>query len=185
MTNKNRGFSSIILIIIVILVLGGGYWLWQNQLGSPTSKLVPDDWQTYRNEEYGFEFGYPSNWTIEIPGEGDRFYEESGFFFIGLDRQNRQTNSVGAPILGLAIHGNEKDLDSFFVFNDLKGEKKDVIISGVSARQNLSIGQNGKPAISVGFIVNKNGFLLSSFDSEGDETVNLANQILSTFRFTK
>jgi len=39
---KNRGFSSIALIIIIIvLVLGGGYWVWQNRLGSPTSKSAP------------------------------------------------------------------------------------------------------------------------------------------------
>ncbi len=35
---QNKGFSSLALIIVAVLVLGGGYWVWQNQLGSRTSK---------------------------------------------------------------------------------------------------------------------------------------------------
>lgn len=38
---KNKGFASRALIIIAVLVLGGGYLVWKDKLGSPTSKLSP------------------------------------------------------------------------------------------------------------------------------------------------
>jgi len=40
----------------------------------PTSQVDTSNWQTYRNEEFGFEFKYPHKWetepvTFESPGE--------------------------------------------------------------------------------------------------------------------
>ena len=75
--SKNKGFSAIVLIIILAILAGGGYAVWQKE--DSNNKVPPpvintdeqidianntdiSDWQTYRNEEYGFEFQYPEDW---------------------------------------------------------------------------------------------------------------------------
>lgn len=36
----------------------------------PSGTLVKENWQTYRNEEYGFEVRYPGDWTPEFKNVG-------------------------------------------------------------------------------------------------------------------
>ena len=77
-SSRTRYFIAAILILAAALL---GFWVWQNQFGNPpdgeagpTSKLPPVEpplaetsnfdastWKTYRNEESGFEFQYPSD----------------------------------------------------------------------------------------------------------------------------
>lgn len=68
----------ILIIIIIIVVLGGGFLVYQYGFkpsresgvsGEPSQKGLTKDetanWETYRNEEYGFEIKYPKNWTTK------------------------------------------------------------------------------------------------------------------------
>lgn len=74
----NKRISTLIGILIILIwaVLAG--WVLVQQLGElskevleiPEEKISPvtdetADWQTYRNEEYGFEIKYPKNWGIK------------------------------------------------------------------------------------------------------------------------
>ncbi|MBI2100738.1 MAG: hypothetical protein HYT47_01860, partial [Candidatus Vogelbacteria bacterium] len=81
MKNK-QGFSTLVLIIILAaLALGGEYAAWKNRSstpigGSPTSPDVDSfttapapttdldttGWKTYRDDSFGFEVEYPSDW---------------------------------------------------------------------------------------------------------------------------
>jgi len=53
--------KKIIIIIIIIIVGGLGYWIYQSTL---TPKGEDTGWKVYRNEERGFEIGYPNNWYV-------------------------------------------------------------------------------------------------------------------------
>ena len=70
--NTKSGFGSAGLILVILIIIGGGLYLWSQKTatdpndGSPTS--ITDgtaDWKTYRNEEYGFELGYPNDLFVK------------------------------------------------------------------------------------------------------------------------
>ncbi len=54
-----------------LVLAGGGIFVWQRgyidnaQKQRIQAENTIVDWQTYRNEEFGFEFRYPSNYSIE------------------------------------------------------------------------------------------------------------------------
>lgn len=64
--------AKIILIIVIITILAVlGYILFWPEKPVDNGNVPPDDtgidtsdWQTYMNEEYGFEVKYPKTWTI-------------------------------------------------------------------------------------------------------------------------
>ncbi|MGB0757202.1 MAG: PsbP-related protein [Patescibacteria group bacterium] len=80
----NKKNIIVIISILGILLIGGSVWYVQknNQPDNEdhttqapqegeliASDIDTSDWQTYRNEEYGFEFMYPEGWGVVLEGE--------------------------------------------------------------------------------------------------------------------
>ena len=74
-TKPNKKISTLIGILIIVvfaLIVGGAiYWYSKEKFETPevkvSEKTITDEtanWKTYRNEEYGFEVKYPSNWQL-------------------------------------------------------------------------------------------------------------------------
>jgi hypothetical protein len=65
-------FIVVLIIIVLITVVIGGIFIWQYSVlqNNPTNSLpavnqqATEDWKTYTNKEYGFEFKYPSELEI-------------------------------------------------------------------------------------------------------------------------
>lgn len=66
------------------------------------------DWKTYRNEKYGFEVKYPSNFVLVTTYEN--LYPDQSFthFYRTYDYQSmlKRKNSEGPPVIQLAIYKN-------------------------------------------------------------------------------
>ena len=76
--SNQKGFSKISIIIIVLILIGGAYFVFskkdksipaqntENQNSqskqSSTRNSTINNWSTYKNDKYGFEFQYPSTW---------------------------------------------------------------------------------------------------------------------------
>lgn len=76
--SNQKGFSKVAIIIIVLILIGGAYFVFSKKdknipaqntenKNSQLSQSIDGDlsmnnWKAYRNDQYGFEFKYPTNW---------------------------------------------------------------------------------------------------------------------------
>ncbi|MCX6752632.1 MAG: hypothetical protein NTZ87_04025 [Candidatus Nomurabacteria bacterium] len=236
MKNSQKGFIVPLLIaIIAVLVIGGGVYIYNNKkVGEPVlpedtttqtttqnqqqtnTRTLPvtldlsssstSNWKTYTNNEYGFEFKYPTDWTYVQPSKfvtSIRFFKSSKIEeykkFIdgggdGAYGDSSAADNVGTTILGVYAKGNgSTSLDSYLGggyeyeqgnFSETKiGDK---FIVKIGQKDHMYIGHylflNSNHANGVTFSVDYNPLPSNGLLGVEDPIIE---KIVSTFKFTR
>ena len=140
------------------------------------------DWQTYKNKEYGFEVKYPNNWQIkELNNKQILFIDEEKTTKMGLSGilrieilEDVNTKDIIEWLNNMFYKGAEQEIIPIY---------KDFVIDGMPAVRFSTPELPGCDDEVVSF-KNNNAFLIYKFGDTCDYfSVDLYNQILSTFKF--
>ena len=214
---KQKGFSTILVVAIVLVVIAGGVLVWQYWPEQPAEQGQPEteqpasdetaDWQTYRNENWGYEIQYPeecfhiTDGTMTIAEKDER--KIYGTLMLGQEMELSRISFSDQiiPCFGVTVYDN-------FAEESIKEFASQVITSkGMPYKPSditwtpLSI--DGREAIEATYqnrLGGYDGLVSPTFIKEADRVyrvflvsprrnvqVNystLNDQILSTFRFT-
>ena len=168
MTPKEK---QILSIIAAIAVLAGGYvWASNHRKTSapqPQNQTQQQDemvnWKTYNNDKYGYEVKYPAEWKVKEYAEGveigpDPDVYRNVSFSVGLDTRAMDT-----------ILSQAKASNTGFTNTMINGQDAVRHDEGWTGVVDYFVAYNGKTL----HLTTKNNF------------GNTADQILSTFKFTK
>jgi len=151
---------TLTILLIITAVFGVWYFFIQQPVDEPiTEDYVKDDetenWQTYRNEEYGFEFRYPEGWTVNEVGDisSPLIYLESSGSTISIIPRGGLDRGLGSPIL-----------------------QENIVIDSKNALRSIYSGN--LIIISVENWLDNNRIEISAASKQ-----EMADQILSTFKF--
>ncbi len=130
-------------------------------------------WQTYKNEQYGFEVRYPKGWVVAQNNTASKDEEVSML-----------KNDSAA--LHISISQAKTTLDEWT--NGLRTEtslKENLIFNGLPAVKMIFNDFPGAPNTDSYYFIKNNNLYSLSFTVPAVVDVSTANQILSTFKFTK
>ena len=187
---KQKGFAPIIIIVLIALVAAGAYVLGtKNILKLPTFPLTPTlspssttnptaNWKTYTSRDGSFSFKYPENlYTLNSNEQNLIFYDSS----VRNPAFTDQVLNIGVSPYDKSKYQNSGSAISPFDFTDTQGRtwKTDMVLGESSYNFSATLLTADKMYI-VGI---QSGLIKGDEIKFGENHRNLANQILSTFKF--
>ncbi len=146
------------------------------------------DWQTYRNETYGFEVKYPPALKVwENQQLGTRaIYSVSFENTLAYDNTpGTKTKTAGRKIVfNVSIYKNSNQIQDEFKTVTLQ-EQGDTILGGYSAKKLLHPQAPNNIEATVYLIADKNTAIITYGTDLNKMSEKDISQILSTFKFTK
>jgi hypothetical protein len=187
---KQKRISTLVGIIIIVattVVFFGGVFAWQYFIVKSNVETVGLDlsevegWKTYTNTQYGFEFKYPDDSTIEISNAENP--GDNSLYFIVLRSEKRP----GAPIsLQTPFHLAINDVDYNSSFLASSQNKQEVMVSGIKGKKIIvqqNVNQVNHTFVYIYLSKGSLNYIFQFVDPYTDSNYNLFNQILSTFKF--
>jgi len=165
----------VILLIIAIFIVAGAIFIAQKNAGKE-NKLLPleiknDDnqisgWQTYHNDQFGFEIKYPKEWENNIITPKKIYFQQ-------------KTNKD----IRFNIFMNQ-DVE-FYGFYSYK-PSEEIVINGISSRINFyKNNKDGQIFIYISIKKENISYTFFTFSYSDEKAIeNLFLNIFSTFKFT-
>ncbi|OGD69605.1 hypothetical protein A3I18_01465 [Candidatus Campbellbacteria bacterium RIFCSPLOWO2_02_FULL_35_11] len=201
--------KNLIIIIGILLICGITIFKYINnknsQIDTGTTETTPESvlldtsgWETCRNEEYGYEFKYPSNWYMYNSDES--YGKESpiivregencvgGYLFISSKKINYEDKEVSQTFgitvsnkqkLSGTIYSNSKSIEDYFS-KATPEFRKAHIIEEKKVLDNKEVWWEKTKDGYILWLFNKESLVEIHFTNLNNE---LSNTILSTFKF--
>jgi hypothetical protein len=163
----------------------------QEELQQPAGQLAGQKssypgWKKYANEEYGFSFEYPEEWTTSTVNSPASFIPVTSFsadkFFLKVESSCCREGQIsykefpiqlGTQELEYKLYGYAEDLGKTNISSDNPG--RFALLSVPASLLKTKKDLNGQ-GVEIEMMFNV---------ADEEKAVNLFNQILSTFKFTK
>jgi hypothetical protein len=149
---------------------------------APTLNIDMSNWQTYKNDKYGFEVRHPSDWSVSESLEDD----QDPAVVVSLVSPSKKGYILGPYLPSKFAPKNWEEVNSFIAPKiSIQGAvKNEITFNGHKAYEVINRPGDRNEMHEIYFLYNGYFFILqSSAISQRPEP--LLNQVVSTFRFMK
>ena len=195
MKNSQKGFAPVILLLLIgaVIIAGGvfAYMSWEKNKHTPNDAWLPvgkiADWKTYTNEKYGFEFKYPTDWSVASTIKGPTVSLWSPEHKNQMEVTDFRVNFCGttSDCLKKLNQNNGTDAKTIKDFLVARYENyKEITVDGKKAFEWISTAADSSYTL---YIESTNGiYVISAPEQETELKVSsTVKEIISTFKFTR